>query len=459
MPPLITLIPTSGIQFWDVDIDLDALPRLTRSFWEEPVSQVPDENGNFPVVLHDLVEDEQGLLTDRSRRVPPPDDVYAIGRNQALDMHKGRWVPLPYFLVKAPGPYGEELYDRGPINWVRMRIADKPVAGSESIYRVTLAIDTALLPRPDDGRSLGLSNENSERQQEFAFVASIVENSWFLDEAWMGEWLRQMLIEHRTEQRRGRPLRKEDLPPPCEHYARYLVLLELLAATDKFPRVKMIDTVSAQLGYLPVEVDLVLDIGNTRTCGILIEEHPGQGLNLSDSYELTLRELSRPEVLHADPFESRAEFARTSFGSEAISRRSGRPSAFSWPSPVRVGPEAVRLAGARIGTEGASGLSSPKRYLWDDRPSTQGWRYNGRAADGVTTDPPVGGPFMALVTETGGVLGQRGLSAPAGKARFSRQSIFTFMLAEILLQAFNQMNAPGNRSRRRDADKHPANVP
>jgi hypothetical protein len=453
MPPLTTLIPNSGIQFWDIDFDIETLPRLTRSFWEEPISQVPDENGDYQVVLHDLLEDENGTPIDRAKRIPPADQVYTIRQNQAIEMHLGRWVPLPYFLVTAPGLHGAELYDRGPTNWARLRIAEHPHPGAGRSHRLTLAFDTLLLPRGKEGPYLGPSSENSERQQEFAFVPSIEANSWFLDEAWIGEWLRQMLLEHRTEQRRGRALRKEDMPSPCEHYARYLVLLELLDSLDQFPRVKVLDVVSGYLPYDPVDVDLVLDIGNTRTCGILIEEHPGEGLNLADSYELSLRELSRPELTHVDPFASRAEFARPSFGPEAISRRSGRPSAFTWPSPARVGPEAVRLAGERTGTEGASGLSSPKRYLWDDRPSRQGWRFNGRASDGVTTDPPISGPFMALVTETGGVLGQRGFTTPAARARFSRQSIFTFMLTEILLQAMNQMNAPGNRARRRDADK------
>ena len=453
MPPLITLIPNSGIQFWDIDLDIEALPRLSRSFWEEPISNVPDENGHYPVVLHDLIEDpQQGTLADRSKRVPDPSQVYAIRTNQAIDMHLGRWVPLPYFLVKAPGPQGE-IYDRGPTNWARLRLAEHPRPGPGRTHRLTLAFDTALLARRPDGAYLGLSAENSEGQQEFAFVPSIEANSWFLDEAWIGEWLRNMLMAHRRDQRGGRALRESDIPPPCEHYARYLVLLELLDGLDLMPRIKLLDVVSRNLGYVPVDVDLVLDIGNTRTCGILIEEHPGQGLNLADSYELAMRELSRPEQTHTDPFESRVEFAWASFGPDATSRRSGRPSAFIWPSPVRVGPEAVRLAGSRIGTEGASGLSSPKRYLWDNRPSTQGWRFNGLGRDGITSDPPVSGPVMALITENGEVIGQRGPSGSTGRARFSRQSIFTFLLAEILLHALNQINAPGTRSRRRDADK------
>src|ERR1700679_1067184 len=110
MPPLITLIPNSGIQFWDIDLDGDALPRLTRSFWEEPVSERPDENGHYQVVLHDLIDDEQGTMMDRSRRIPQREQISSIRPNQAIEMHLGRWAPLPYFLVKAPGSHGEELY-------------------------------------------------------------------------------------------------------------------------------------------------------------------------------------------------------------------------------------------------------------------------------------------------------------------------------------------------------------
>src|SRR4029077_13194322 len=175
----------------------------------------------------------------------------------AIEMHLGRWVPLPYFLVKAAGLHGEELYDRGPSKWARRGIVEHPQPAPERSHRLTLAFDTTLLPRGNDGPYLGLSHENSERQQEFAFVASIEGNSWFLDEAWVGEWLRQMLLEHRTEQRRGRALRRDEMPPPCEHYARYLVLLELLDRLERIPRVKVMDVVSSQLPYVPIDGDLV----------------------------------------------------------------------------------------------------------------------------------------------------------------------------------------------------------
>ncbi len=346
---------------------------------------------------------------------------------------------------------GQEAHERGPSNWVRGRLVPHPTPAPGRTHRLTLAFDTALLP-PGAGPYVAPSLDDSVRQQEFVFVADPAASAWFLNEAWVGEWLREMLVEMLTAARGGRKLRPDDLRRGCEHYARYQVMLGLLAAADVLPRLRLLDVVSDNLGYLPVEVDLVLDLGNARTCGILIEEHPGQGMNLSDSYPLALRDLSRAECVHDRPFDSRVEFSRASFGRDAVSRRSGRASAFAWPSPIRVGPEAVRLAGARLGNEGSTGLSSPKRYLWDSRPATQGWRFNGRANDGVTTDPPVSGPFMALVAEDGSVLRQR-RGQPAVRARFSRSSVFTFMLTEILLQALCQMNAPGTRAQRRDADK------
>jgi hypothetical protein len=72
-------------------------------------------------------------------------------------------------------------------------------------------------------------------------------------------------------------------------------------------------------------------------------------------------------------------------------------------------------------------------------------------ADGVTTEPPVSGSFMAWVTEEGEVLrakprGRGGAPRqPAVRARFSRSSLMSFLLAEILLQALSQINSVETR--------------
>jgi hypothetical protein len=90
------------------------------------------------------------------------------------------------------------------------------------------------------------------------------------------DWLLELFREFKLAQRPGRPLREEDFPYRHEHWARYLTLLELLGEAIAPPRLKLLDTVSSERRYAPVDVDLVLDVGNSRTCGILIETYPDQ---------------------------------------------------------------------------------------------------------------------------------------------------------------------------------------
>ncbi len=92
MPPLITLIPNSGIHFWDVDLDMDALLRQARTFWEEPLGGPPDEHGAVRARLHELQPDaETGQPVDPLTRDPPPaEETYPVSARQAIEMHLGR---------------------------------------------------------------------------------------------------------------------------------------------------------------------------------------------------------------------------------------------------------------------------------------------------------------------------------------------------------------------------------
>ena len=88
MPQLITLIPNSGVHFWDIDLDMEQLPRLSRSFWEEPIGDGRDRGDTRTVVLRELVSDETGTLSVKTTgAAPDSDQTYTIGRNQALEMH------------------------------------------------------------------------------------------------------------------------------------------------------------------------------------------------------------------------------------------------------------------------------------------------------------------------------------------------------------------------------------
>lgn len=121
---------------------------------------------------------------------------------------------------------------------------------------------------------------------------------------------------------------------------------------------------------------------------MLVETLPQRQTNLNDSYLLQIRDLSQPDRTYTGPFATRIEFAEATFGNPRLSARSGRSTpAFVWPSVVRVGPEAARLAQHSVGAEGNTGMSSPKRYLWDESPRAQQWRFNAWGT-GSELEPP-----------------------------------------------------------------------
>ncbi|NUB16747.1 hypothetical protein GAY28_32415 [Azospirillum brasilense] len=67
--------------------------------------------------------------------------------------------------------------------------------------------------------------------------------------------------------------------------------------------------------------------------------------------------------------------------------RSGRPSPSPGPRGPRGAPGPPRLASLRRGSEGSTGLSGPKRYLWDEDAREDSWRFN--AADVHGEQAPV----------------------------------------------------------------------
>ena len=134
----------------------------------------------------------------------------------------------------------------------------------------------------------------------------------------------------------------------------------------------------------------MLDIGNSRTCGILIERLPTAltKATLGDAMLLRLRDLARPHLTYSEAFESHVELAQPCFGEDDLSEQC-RANAFMWPSIVRVGPEAVRLRDQAEGTEALSGLTSPKRYLFDVTAQQQPWRFQQADYERLGGPPPL----------------------------------------------------------------------
>ncbi len=460
------IVPQSGIQFLDFAFDLARHARLSAAFWEEPRPDKLGPDGQPLVLLRKLNQDAEGNLVfwddeTKQLRTAPEDTSYKISAAKALEAFAGQWLPFPLLHLAERGPDGRDSFRQGPTTWARLLVQPvTPARAGDPTHRVVVALETKLQGAigPEEmaaGRPYHLpSEEDAATGATFRFADDHAENAWFLNLPWVAEWLAEAFKDHKQALKPGRPVGPDDFPYVCEHWARYATLIDLLKEAISVPDLKLADTNSAST-LKPIDVDLVLDVGNSRTCGLLFESL-GESFSMRNAYVLALRDLSRPWLWTEDPFESRIEFARPFFGRDHI--RTGRPDLFHWPSLVRVGPEAARLASEIQGTEGATGLSSPKRYLWDTRRARQPWRLNTAEAPFWEKEAEIGGAVTALVTEEGEVISA--LPARPGELPpvsavlplFSRSALYSFMLAEILLQALMMINAPGTRARRQHAD-------
>ncbi|WP_294532283.1 virulence factor SrfB [uncultured Rhodoblastus sp.] len=480
-----TLTPHSGVQFLVFGFDIEAGGRFSRSFIERPQIDQRSATGVTPVHLlpgYNEIDLELEPLQKYDGHLG--DATYDINKQRAIEPFLDAWVPMPFLAVR-PGasPGGIPVLAQGPSNWARARITrvDKDEAGCT--HKIVFAFDTQLASA-EAGGYIAPTEQDARNEQEFMLARRFMDLGWFFSsevsdphgnrvsnmQQWALEWIRGLFIEMKRKQARGRVVREEDFEFRLEHVARYVAFLNFLAVTLDFDRVKLIDTVSDEPFAKPVNVDLVLDVGNSRTCGILIESFAtDDSVDLGNSMVLQLRDLSRPECVYSEPFESHVELAQADFGPERLSKTSGRVKAFFWPSLVRIGSEAARFREEAQGGEAASGMSSPKRYLWDTAPVPQPWRFQPRDYDDLGLGPMIDRAARLLMNGRGDILSEvkaeralyesvtskgdlSALNEFGLRLEASRSSFFTFLVAEIVAQALSMINNFQVRQQRKFTD-------
>jgi hypothetical protein len=487
------LVPHSGIQFITCFLDIGQASRFRRSFVERPEDESRQKDPRVWLYAdwNDDDPSQQGVLPELDR-----DERYTITAEKALEPYLGKWVPAPYLRTRAGrGHGGSEPFDKGPTNWVRVRVTNDigEHDGIRHTHRLIFAVDTELKPvaeDPSSGPYTGPTEDDAENQRIFRLVSGMSRLSWFVQsealadgtsgsdvsedpQLWVEEWLNVLFLDFKRASDPARIRREPRLQFAHEHSARWLAFIDLIAEHVRPPRLSFIDTVSKRanetdISTRMVNVDLVLDVGNSRTCGILMERFPNQGnVELNNCQALRLRDISRPEHVYTEPFDSHVELAAAAFGSEQISRVSGRTRAFFWPSIVRIGREAARLRAEEAGKRTTGGISSPKRYLWDMDAVQQEWRFP-KASYVEGHGPPAERRVRRFVNENGDVLSKvrregrtfRSLYGgrqvidienPGLQLRFSRSSFYTFMLAEVIWQAWVMINDPEIRMERGEA--------
>ena len=438
----VTLIADSGIQFMDFG--------LNAALRKEPAGEFirQESNQSLARLLYDeradvhYWPDRPGVALKSELSVPVDESALLLD---------GLWLPVPLLRINPPRRFAP-----GPETWARARLvelSDEEKADSGQTHRLTLAVDTKVFADDEEIKYLAPTRADVASGVSYAFAHQADEIGWFPEQPWVAGWIDEVFAERAVAALRMPPEDVEAERERLAHHAHYLNLLAIIGRYAQIPEIKLLGNTREEV-HQPVPVDMVLDVGNSRTCGILIEQHAKEGDALGRRFELALRDLSQPHRVYSEPFESRVELAQAGFGKDHWAHKSGRAGGFLWPTIARIGPEAARLAGRRRGTEGATGISSPKRYLWDEERFETGWRFNSAYVRTEIEPMATAAPLCNLINETGTPLYELPESErmPVFMPHYTRSSMMLFMLAEVLTQALCQINSPAQRLRMPNSD-------
>lgn len=526
----IELVENSGVQFVDYDamVDWECEDKLShikaikkgRFF----IDKSTDTLVRYAHKISDKIERfDPTKGPEKIVEYGTHDGEFEIELQKSLQLFDGVWFPIPYLNNSLNGD------NFGPINWARARIVkvepknieqdiiksylkskglareelksvqygdasynDDLVADTQDevkpkekklslpentdYYRVVLAFDTKTqdFKKNKEYQAPAYHDaDNSDTIFDFAYQDSRAFK--YLKginggEAWVNVWVGLVfseLYKERINENISAQKIDELMLNKKEHQAHYLNLLAFLGYIVDIAPVKFIQNRDTYGTSHIVDVALVLDIGNARSCGIMVEQNNNVNSNddnFSDTYPLLLRDLNHPEQVYNESFASRIEFAEPNFSYGNLSARSGRSDAFEWPSLVRVGQEASNLASLKSGNEGNTGLISPKRYLWSTDPFTKGcWVFNcysyqvhskflrqeqrKRQSKNIRAHLNSVGMYFNTYGRALFALDQDDTMIDNLSSHYSHNSTMTFMLIEIILQAMTQMNSIAQRNK------------
>ena len=435
----ISLIANSGLQFYhfeaklNADIQKDSKFRFVekfdgsrRRFWlDEVVCISKDEDlwARKSQLLEYGYISKSGKLSDdlepSNLQLIDSTEFFEIGNlNKVLNTFEKKWIPLPYF------NFNKISNDKfGPTDWVRLyfeRINDTDI-------KCVLLVDTSVTSNLED-KTTPFLHENANEN-----IFSLCENDEltisYLDKNFECDWVENYISSffHKPNAELEKPYLK--------HAANYVFFIRLIRSLSVFPQINLLRN---DLGI--IDVDLVVDIGNSKTCAILFENPTGQQFHFNSVKKLELLDLSDPLKKYDDSFSTRLVFKSSNFvsGNQEINQLNK----FIWPSPVRIGYEAENTINSsnvelKLSRETRTMNSSPKRYLWDEKIADLEWEYH-------LEDPEQ--PFQRVYKK--GVseqLNSDGTFCKDGifgtEARYSRKSLMTFVYLEIFSHAFRQINS------------------
>lgn len=346
----------------------------------------------------------------------------------------GKWLPMPMYEQEVSG-----LSTGFPLGWCRVRIdpvGERQKNGTQR-YQLVWAFDTRLADDPAGGllRPAFLGGSDSKKTYSLCNQTDLLLGSFLnipdgQNDAPIGDYLVSLL---------GIDLR-EDIPHKYKFIAYYIYLINYLRLSGASPEITLYRGDERE-----IPVDMSVDIGNSRTCAVLFERG-----DFTKARMLRLRDLSEPWRSYENAFDMRVVFRRADFGGDLTQDKS----LFQWPSLVRVGEEAKHLVYRSLEGHGESerttNYSSPKRYLWDEKPYEHRWelmvvdddptnlKVNPQIfIEGFTDHFDDDGTYLEEPKE----LDIFSFGQNDNQCHYSRRSLMTFVMIEMLQQAQCYINS------------------
>ncbi|MDR1793156.1 MAG: virulence factor SrfB [Bacteroidales bacterium] len=353
-------------------------------------------------------------------------------REDDWEKFENTWFPMPFFQLNG------RRSDFGPTNWCRFKLIPNGQDGRIKKYNLLLAFDTQTVFKEE-----GFEEEDLQETPIFTTAADMSKNYALCntEEGLMGYcseekncgWIDKFLLKHFHNTDNINDLRNISMPK-LKYLAQYIFIVRYIQQFGNLPTITLYSNQNVAYG----NVDLVVDIGNSRTCAVLFDSSDFTKLSPLELQDFTTPIANGKLNKYIDSFDMRLAFRAADFGGKLGLDNSRQ---FVYPSMIRLGKEANQLihkaTNQNTGAEKTSTFSSPKRFLWDEKPQKQEWEFV--QLEGETAKPIYIEGISEQLNEDG-TLGNGSI-----KNRYSRKALMTFAFLEILTQAKMQINSHKQR--------------
>lgn len=401
----IEFIASTGLTFYSPDYEIRLPDELLEKVWRFRVLKSSEgaisvQLGETP--LGNVTTENQGNF----------DDIGGISVNfsDIIEHSLNQWFPLLY------GRKNSDAGSTKSYDWARALFNRSVLQTDPNRFKLVIAVSTDITQ--DD--SPGLNAQDTG----FSFEINPSVTSFWKSKAmlsWIGNLFKQTPAHG-----------SEEAPPHAVALAAYLAFMDGLRQANIMPEICFVQPEGEE-----IETSLILDLGNSRACGILTEQSPGEKINLDECCKLEIRDLQEPVNVYTEPFDTSFKFMPGLFQDS----QSNMPSEnFPWPGIVRLGNEAAKMEPSDIGD---TGMSSPKRYLWDESSRSFPWYFN---LSDTSTGQTITAPFFKYLDENGYFNEEN--PQPPFEPCYPAGSLMTFMMLEILSHTYAQINSYSYRKSR-----------